>query len=125
MTSMVPLNAQKLSRLLDSYVEELAQLEVVVAGLDAAGLTTVRLKKIAAARVLAKGHLLALETDAFGDKQETALIRHLEDARMPAFDLETAFENAKGFAVQRFNACEKAWNELNDFVFAEEGPVNE
>jgi hypothetical protein len=119
------LNPRKLSRLLTSYVDELDKLEVVLAGLDAAGLVTVKPKALAAARAFAKQHILALETDSFGPKQETKLIRHLEDARMPSFDFESSFENPKGPAVESFGACSKAWSSLNDFVFAEEGPPDE
>jgi len=122
---MANLNSRKLSRLLTSYVDELDKLEVVLAGLDAAGLVTIKPKTLAAARAFAKQHILALETDGFGPKQETKLIRHLEDARMPPFDFEAAFENPKGPAVESFGACAKAWNSLNDFVFAEEGPPDE
>jgi hypothetical protein len=122
---MANLDTQKLSRLLSTYVHELEKLEVVLAGLDAAGLVTVKPKKLAAAQALAKQHILALETDAFGAKEETRLIRHLEDARMPSFDFESSFENPKGPAVESFSTCSKAWEALNNFVFAEEGPSDE
>lgn len=122
---MADLNFRKLSRLLTSYVDELDRLEVVLAELEAAGLVTVKPKVLAAARAFAKQHILALETDSFGSKQEAKLVRHLEDAQIPSFDFETAFENAKGPAVGSFDACAKAWGALNDFVFAEEGPPDE
>jgi hypothetical protein len=58
-------------------------------------------------------------------KQETKPIRHLEDTRMPSFDFESSFENPKGPAVESFSTCSKVWEALNNFVFAEEGPLDD
>ena len=120
MTAPSSLAGPKLSRLLAAYVDELDKLEVVLAGLDAAGLVTFKAKQVVAARAFAQQHLLALEADTFSPKQEARLVRQLENPLLPEFSLDEAFENPRGSAVDAFHSISKVWNVLNNFVFSED-----
>lgn len=110
----------KIKPLLEAYDARLEALQELLTVLEAAGLITLKRREVAKARALAQKHLAEIDAGMFASKQESALIRQIDDTmEISAFDLDSAFENPRGSAIGIMTAVGKAYDALQSYVFAE------